>query len=694
MPNRQMPAATGLIRRTESGTRAVTSLLGALLTVAAGFLGLSNVGTPLVTLSYDMPFIVHRAGGAENVRMVFLTELDHDTLDRRPQAALLDRLNEAGAKMVIYDLIFDAPSEDPTVDAAFADAIRRFRGVDANGEPVPNAPRRHVFLGCGRATSKDTAHNMETLVVPTDVLLDAADDFGLVAFVEDSFLIRRLITGNRDEPSLSWKAAQAAGAALDEDTRMAPRWMNFAGPPPGANDPEESVPIASCDARSVLSGGMDGDFFRNKIVIVGGRPGIVGQELGKDLFTTPFHRFPIEGKIPYMSGVEIQANAFANLFSGNWLTRSSQKSDTILVTLAGILIGAGIALLRPMNALIAATCVTLSSAAAGVVAVHYGNFWFPWTAVGFLQVPVALVWGIASNTYIERFFRIKLTVERQAIRAAFAKYLSPQMLDRLTAQGFHTDLGGETVMTAIMFTDLENFTDMCERVKNPKRIVETMNGYFERTTASIFEHDGVVIKFIGDAIFAAWGAPIEDPLAPDKAARAAWKLFESDKLVVDGYELRTRIGLHYGEVVAGNIGSSKRVDYTLIGDAVNLASRLEGINKVLGTHILMSAAVASHLSHDLRSRKIGTFRVKGRKEPVEIHELLGPPLEETEPTWITAYHTAITSLECGDFESALRAFSECDTLRGPNGDGPSRMFIEKIRTGDIKANGLVELKDK
>ena len=136
--------------------------------------------------------------------------------------------------------------------------------------------------------------------------------------------------------------------------------------------------------------------------------------------------------------------------------------------------------------------------------------------VAFLQIPVALVWGIAARSYVERFFRIKLTAEQAAIRAAFAKYLSPQMLERLTAEGFNTDLGGEKIQAAMMFTDLEAFTDMCERISDPQRIVETLNDYFERTTGSIFDHDGVIIKFIGDAIFAAWGAPLADPDAADQ----------------------------------------------------------------------------------------------------------------------------------------------------------------------------------
>ncbi len=692
--HRTIPKPRGVIRRTERGTRLVAALVGALLATAVGIAALSRLGESLVLLSYDLPFIVHRAGGSDQIRIVYLDELSKQSLDRRPQAEILDRLGEAGAKMVVYDLIFDQPYEDPQVDLDFAAAMRRFRGVDEAGNPVAGQPRRHVLLACGRKTFQNTGMAGEQLVPPNDTLLDAADDFGLVAVDDQSYMIRKLATGTPDEPSLVWKAAQAAGAGLEETSRMEMRWMNYAGPPPDPARPVDTSVIPSCPASSLLQGEADPWFLRDKIVLIGGEPGIVGEALGKDLFETPFHRFQIGGKIPLMSGVEIQANALTNLIERNWLNRSSQDFDQRIIIGVGILVGILFSLLRPAAGVVTAVMLILIVAAVGIMGVHFGSFWFPWSVIAFLQVPVALVWGVASHSYVERFFRIQLSEEQRKIREAFTKYLSPQMLDRLTAEGFTTDLGGEKVDAAMIFTDLENFTQMCAQIRDPQRIVETMNGYFERTTASIFEHDGVVIKFIGDAIFAAWGAPLPEPDAAGKAVRAAWKLFENDKLVVDGEEMRTRIGIHLGEVVAGNIGSTRRVDYTLVGDAVNLASRLEGVNKMLGTYILMSDAVASRLDGGFRTRRVGSFRVKGRSEPVEIHELLGPVLQDLDPAWLTAYHAALSQLENNDLDGALAGFTAVDAMRERSGDGPSRFFIERIRSGEIAENGIVELKDK
>lgn len=682
----------GVIRRTERGTRLVAALIGVFLTVCVGYVALLRAGKPLVSMSYDMPFIVHRAGSAGELRIVYLSDLNQDVLDRRSQARLLDKLGEAGAKAVVYDIIFDRKSEDPGVDEAFAAAIRRFRGVDAEGNPIPGMARRQVLLACGRKTFNMAGMAGEQLIPPTDILLDAADGFGVAAYDDEAYFVRKLSTGTVDEPSLSWASALALGVSLDESTRLEPRWLNFAGPPPDPKDARAVQPIPSSSAASVLLGGGYTGYYQDKIVLVGGEPGVVGAELGKDLFSTPFHRFQAGGKIPLMSGVEVQATALANLLERNWITRSSARFDTVLVVLAGLVLGAGLSYLRPVRGIVVAGGVVVAAVVAGYLSIRLGLVWFPWSAVAFAQVPVALVWGVASHSYIERFYRIKISAEQKAIREAFAKYLSPQMLERLTTEGFATHMNGEKVHAAMMFTDLEGFTDMCERVGDPERIVSILKDYFERTTSSIFEHDGVIIKYIGDAIFAAWGAPLVDKEAPIKAVRAAWKLSLNDKLVVDGHEIRTRIGLHTGEVVAGNLGSSRRVDYTLIGDAVNLAARIEGLNKLFGTSILMSGEVHAQVKGEFMTRRIGKFRVKGRKEFVVIYELVGPPAPE--PAWISLYHQALAALESNDATQAQTLFNAVRVSRGKRGDGASKFFLGQLGAGTVIEDGVVSLKEK
>lgn len=674
--------------------RLVASVLGIGLAITVGYLGLGRVGDSVRYLSYDLPYVTFSDTSADEVVIVYLDKLDGEYLDRSQQAALLDELGKAGARAVVYDLIFDRPSEDPSVDEAFAAAMLRFRGVDEDWNPIEGETRRHVFLACGRESYEQAGVIVERLIPPNDQLIGAADDFGIVTFVTGkNFTVRELVTGTPDEPSLTWKAAEVLGGELTEEDRLQPkRWLNYAGPPRRAGVTKQAPAILSLGAAEVMGGVPS--LLRDKIVVVGARPGIVGEELGLDLFSTPFHRLDVKGELPYMSGPEVQANGLLNLLRQNWLIRSSERFDTLLVIFAGVLVGLLFSCVRPLYALILAVMCVAALAASGVISMTQSNVWFPWSVVAFLQVPVSLGWGTGSRYYIERFFRVRISKEQEQLKEAFKKYLSPQMLDKLSEDGFKMKFGGEKVEAAMIFTDLESFTNMCERVGDAERIVEALSDYFERTTTHIFEYDGVVIKFIGDAIFAAWGAPIVDPQSSLNAAKAAWYLSKDDTLAVEGVTLKTRIGVHFGEVVAGNIGSRQRVDYTMIGDPVNVAARLEGLNKMFGTRILISEEIESRLDSEFHTRKVGRFRVKGRREPTAVFELVGPVAEIEKPAWVDPYALGIAALESNNFEEARSRFEEVDRMRGETGDGPSRFYLRLLENGEPISHGVYDMTKK
>ncbi len=686
----------------ERTLRLLATIIGMVLAVAVGHMGLYRPGTAVRSLSYDLPFLLYQPSSKvppalrTDVRIVYIDEMDNGLINRSSQAKLLDILNEAGVKAVLYDLIMDLPSKDPAIDREFAAAMLRFRGVNEAGEPVPGQQRRMVFLACGRESTSQTGATIERLTPPTDELLAAADDFGLVPLVHDNkFTVRELSTGTRDEPSMTWKAAVALGTPLEENSRLAERWLNYVGPPPDPalplRDPRSQPAIPYFNASDLLNGNISKD-FAGKTVVIGAKPGMVGAALGVDLFSTAYHRFGRD-RFPWTSGVELQATILANLKQQNWVTRADRKYDLWLIGAAGLLAGAGFSRLRPFPAVIAALLCIALLGTLGTLAVHQQKFWFLWSIPAFLQIPAAAVWGGLSHFYIERHFRVKLSEEQRQLREAFAKYVSPQMLDRLTAEGFQMKVGGEKIHGAMMFTDLENFTNMCERVGDPERIVATLNDYFERTTCHIFDDDGVVIKFIGDAIFAAWGAPLPEPQSALKAVRAAWKLAHSAKLEIDGVELQTRIGVHYGEVVAGNIGSARRVDYTMIGDAVNLSARLESLNKTWGTNILISEEVREQVSSEFRTRLVGKLKVKGRKEVTIVHELRGPVGGEEEPAWLATYHQALDALVVNQPEHAKQLFLAAQAAKG-SADGPSTFYLKRLEEGDPLADGVVLMTEK
>ncbi|MEK0449301.1 MAG: hypothetical protein RL088_1569 [Verrucomicrobiota bacterium] len=688
----------GIVQITEGRTRLIAAIVGLLLAVASGVLALTRLGGSVVTLSYDLPFIFHRSGTPENIAIVYMDETDGDAVDRKAQPKLLDILGENGAAAVLYDLDFQAPWKDPKVDEAFAASIRKFRGVDADNKAIAGQKQRPVFFAFIRESIRKTGVQGERLIPPTDVISDAGDpsgeDKGIVAFVHDErFTVRELMTGTPDEPSMTWKAALALGAKLDETTRLKPRWLNYAGPTPNPEDPNATPAIASYFWKDLKEGAAPG-LFRNKIVIVGGAPGIVGAAAGEDLFSTPFHRLHHRSNLPLMSGVELQANALANLLKGNWLTRTPLALDYAFIVGAGIAAGVLLSLFRPFKAVGAAVAVTILLIAYGVWKVHYVGVWFPWSVPAFVQIPVALVWAIGSRAYIERFLKLRLSEEQRRLKQAFAKLVSPKVLTQLEARGYDVKPGGERIMAAILFTDIEGFTEMSENVKNPEQIVATLNDYFRRTTGHIFDHNGTITKFIGDAIVAVWGAPVPDPDAAKNAVNAAWKLHESDKLVVDGQELRTRVGIHFGDVVAGYIGTEQHSDYTVIGDAVNSAARLEGLNKVFGTSILITEEVKQHIGTDYRTRRVGKFRMKGRIEIAIVHELIGPARREAEPDWITAHHEALSFLEKNDRPSAQKLFEEANTRRGRKGDPVAAYYLAHLASNKPCVDGVIDLLSK
>jgi adenylate cyclase len=194
-------------------------------------------------------------------------------------------------------------------------------------------------------------------------------------------------------------------------------------------------------------------------------------------------------------------------------------------------------------------------------------------------------------------------------------------------------LGGESLKVTILFTDIRSFTSISERM-DPQQLVGLLNEYFSEMVGIVMQEDGVVDKYIGDAIMAVFGAPVPKPEDAVNAVRAAVRMRQAlqdlnRRLEARGVPtLRTGIGIHTGEVVAGNIGSEKRMEYTVIGDAVNLASRLESNTKELGVNVLISEDTYQLTKHVVEARAVREITVKGRKQPVMTYEVLGLKGEE------------------------------------------------------------------
>jgi adenylate cyclase len=224
--------------------------------------------------------------------------------------------------------------------------------------------------------------------------------------------------------------------------------------------------------------------------------------------------------------------------------------------------------------------------------------------------------------------------ERDNLRTTFGKYMTTAVMDHLLAG--KVALGGESLRVTILFTDIRSFTTISEKM-DPQHLVGLLNEYFTEMVAIVMDEGGVVDKYIGDAIMAVFGAPVPKPEDAVNAVRAAVRMRRAlralnERLAARNLSpLNTGIGIHTGEVVAGNIGSERRMEYTVIGDAVNLASRLESSTKELGVDVAISEDTYALTKHAILARALREITVKGRKQAVMTYEVLGltgePPLE-------------------------------------------------------------------
>jgi adenylate cyclase len=368
-----------------------------------------------------------------------------------------------------------------------------------------------------------------------------------------------------------------------------------------------------------------------------------------DLRATPFsNAFP---------GVEIQATIIDNILCGDPFRHD--RYTEIAITFCFILIGGMV-----LNAMLAFSG-PLVSAIAGlffVVLTLWGNYTFfflnnrlvgpvyPLFTVVFLYTLVTL----SSYVYKDR--------EKRFIQSAFSHYLSPELVSQLMRDPERLSLSGEQKELTIFFSDIRNFTTISEGMPSVK-LAELLNRYLTEMSDIVMGSKGMVDKYIGDAIMAIWGAPLDDPDQAQHAIRASLEM--KRRLSSLNLELQDRggpalsigIGLNTGMASVGNFGSAHRFDYTVIGDNVNLASRLESLNKYYGTAILMTEHTREKAGDPFFSRFIDTVRVKGMKAPVRIFEPIceGTPTQEVLDA-VSAFDAAVSQYRSGAFEKARELF--------------------------------------
>jgi len=660
--------------------------------------------------SFDIPFVVRHslpgslrpvAGPPRPTDEVVLLYMDEESTRRLGQtpgglwsralhARLLDRLTQDGARAVLFDVVFDTETaDDPVFAAALAQHGKVFLGATFHtNTQAPLTPEEaQRFLEVGIASEQLTRRNK--------VLYSAARGWGLLTFrpVESDYGVSRLYAGKPREgldpwPAATWQVAQALGAGLPEDpsVRFGRRWVNYYGP-------ARRIESISYHRAVEEDGGVPPGYFKDKVVVIGARSQLgTGSKKSLDEFSTPWSRF--RGRA-YTPGTEIHATVLLNLLHHDWIERVPVWLERWLVVLLGLALGA-LRWLRPWRALTLTLLAALVLMATACVLQWQLRLWGNWAVPVLLQLPLAAVLAIGSRYYVEEGRKRKL-------RSAFGFYLSPDLANEIAERNFTLAPGGEKVVATLVFTDLEGFTALSEKLGDSARLGQVLTDYFTRTTDEILAEKGTVIKFIGDAVYAAWGAPLPQADHAERAVRAAWRLSQVSEMDVpipqpDGttatVHVRTRIGIHTGEALAGNLGSARRFDYTLIGDAVNFASRLEGANKYTGTTILLSDDTAQRLGGKFLLRRLGSFKVVGKGSSVIIHELLGDD-PVARPGWLDIFDAALAAWTSGDFATARAGFEAVKKVRTGR-DGPAQFYLDRLeKAGRTPAwTGEVELEGK
>jgi adenylate cyclase len=548
---------------------------------------------------------------------------------RSLHAGLIDKLINAGAAVIAFDILFSQPSS-PEEDDALAAAIAR---------------AGNVVLATGLVRQETPAGTLWMRQEPIESLQAAGAQPGVVNLAFDSDLVMRQLP---TDPEAFWRRilVRLRQAMPEQELPgVAPEngMIRFVGPP-------GSLPTLPYYMALNLEQHVDPAEFEGAVVIVG-RATQSATEIGMaqgDLFSTPF-TFWTQALTP---GSEIHANVLDSVIRQQSIRPLSQTLQISLLLLLAVM-GTSLLALRQrwlaISGIMLLMCGVLVSSWALFAQVQW------WLPVG---APIMLLLLLATGRFVETALATRR--ERDRVQKMFALYVPPDVVKTLIAHPEQAGLGGETRHLTVMFCDLRGFTTLSSQL-SPTDITAVLNRYFTCMTNAIFAHGGTVDKFIGDAVMAFWGAPLPDTEQERHAILAAQAMRDAlaelnAELASQGKPpLRLGIGIHSGEALVGNMGAESRLSYTAIGDTVNVASRLEGANKTLGSEIMLSAATAQ-AAPDLSLRPLGAIRVKGRPEPLEVFTPCA------NPELIAATQAALAAQAVREYASATRLWQKVQAL--------------------------------
>jgi adenylate cyclase len=612
---------------------------------------------------------------------------------RQLYAPLIDYCRWAGAKAVIFDILYtEASSYGPEDDHKFAQAAAKAGNVVlpfflSRDTKPPNPSEEMLLKKAGLTIPGPPPRDQPTyrsVVTPIPPLLAAAQALGNVETRPDADGIYRrvpLVVPFQGTwlPTLGFAAFHrfgtpgpihfAPGALVLGNARVplddqGYLLLKFRGPSRSHKRFSAANIIASESRRQHnLPPVYPPEAFAGKWVLVGlTAPGLLDMKA-----------CPVASIYP---GVEVHATLLDNLLRGDFL----RPVPSWLLWIGVLVLSAVMVLVVLWFSGLTATLAGFAVLALVYLALIVAGFHFSWWADPVLPgIALVLSFGLAAAFSYATEGRQKLYIRRM-----FGQYMSETVISHLLEHPEKLQLGGERRRVTLFFSDLAGFTTISERL-SPETVVGLLNDYLSSMTEIILDEEGTVDKFEGDAIMAFWGAPLDQPDQARRACRAALRQQAALKELnrqfadLDLPPLTMRIGLHTGDAIVGNLGSAKRFDYTVIGDTVNLASRLEGVNKFYGSHVMASEVTVAACNGGVEFRELDLVAVKGKEQAVRVFEVLGLT-GELSPEIIRQRQEFAEGLEFyrqGRFPEAQARF-EAILVKDP-ADGPAKIFLARCR---------------
>ena len=589
---------------------------------------------------------------------------------REVYALLCERLLTAGARAIVFDIEFPKSRDG---DQSFQDVIRRFPGqivLGANLVLEPIGPQDQAWTWNIPATS---------------ILPDSSPEHPSVGYVVFNFwpefngVIRRTQyrttleqleggpppgDGLKSAPSsLAWQAASKLGP-IKLSQPFQPHLFRYSGPP-GTYPP---VPLYQ--VFSYWQGNFGGGTaFRDKIVLVGAAGSIFHDE-----FATPFGLMP---------GPEIHLNSINALLHNAFLRELPPWTGDLLIALAAVAAWLLTVFVKKTWLRLGAFILLAAGYLFSVKLAH------DHADSIMLAIPTVLAFAVAGLVSFVYDFTHE-TLEKLRIRRTLEAYVSKDVVREVldNPESYLSKLGGQRENVALIVTDLRGFTTMSEEMDSHQLVLQ-LNEYLSLMVDDIFSRRGSVDKFIGDAILAVWGhvkseGPAQDTTLAIEAALLMKESLRRLNAEWEGRGLKTfhmGIGVNFGEVIFGNIGSSRKMEPTVIGDAVNATSRLEGLTKEYGRDLLVGEGAADLVGNSFRLQFVDKVTMKGKTKPLRIYSVVcrsDEPVDSQMAAYLEAYEKAQASYTAGNLLEAKALFENC--LRHSPDDLLSRMYIERCTT--------------